>query len=325
MELGIAFSSEELGPNEIVRSAVLAEQLGFGTVWVSDHYHPWVDAQGESPFVWSVLGGIATATEQLRTGTGVTCPLIRLHPAIVAQAAATAQVMFSGRFWLGVGTGEALNEHILGDKWPEAPVRLEMLEEAVGVIRALWDGDEHSMRGSHYTVENARIYTRPDRPPPIMVSAFGEKATEVAARIGDGLVNTSPDRDAVQAFEAHGGRGKPKLAQAKVCFARSADAAADLAFERWPTSGLSGQLSQELATPKLFEQAVSVLRKEDVVAHMPLGPDAQTHIDALKAYEDAGYDELYVTQIGPEQEAFLRFYADEVRPALTPSRVRRSA
>jgi G6PDH family F420-dependent oxidoreductase len=325
MELGIAFSSEELRPNEIVRAAALAEELGFATVWVSDHYHPWIDAQGESPFVWSVLGGIATATERLRAGTGVTCPLIRIHPAIVAQAAATAQVMFDGRFWLGVGTGEALNEHIFGDKWPEAPVRLEMLEEAVGVIRALWDGEEHSIRGPHYTVENARLYTRPDRPPPIMVSAFGAKATELAARIGDGLVNTSPDREAVESFEAAGGRGKPKFAQAKVCFAPTADAAADLAFERWPTSGLSGQLSQELATPTLFEQAVSVLRQEDVVKDTPLGPDAQTHIDALKEYEKAGYDECYVTQIGPEQEAFLRFYAEEVRPAFTATSARRSA
>jgi coenzyme F420-dependent glucose-6-phosphate dehydrogenase len=316
MEFGVALSSEELGPNEIVRCAALAEELGLPIAWVSDHFHPWIDAQGESPFVWGALGGIACSTERLRVGTGVTCPTMRIHPAIVAQAAATAQCMFEGRFFLGVGSGEALNEHILGQKWPEAPVRLDMLEEAVQVIRMLWDGEEHSHYGGYYTVENARIYTLPDVPPKIMVSAFGDKALGVAARIGDGLVTTSPDRDAAEQFEKLAGKGKPKLGQLKVCWARSAEEAADLAFERWPTSGLSGQLSQELATPKLFEQAVSVLHKEDVVKSFPLGPDPQPHIEALKEYVQAGYDEVYITQVGTQQEEFLRFYTSEVLPAV---------
>jgi G6PDH family F420-dependent oxidoreductase len=186
VELGIGFSSEELGPNEIVRAAALAEELGFTTAWVSDHYHPWIDAQGESPFVWSVLGGIASTTEDLRVGTGVTCPTMRIHPAIVAQATATAQCMFEGRFWFGVGSGEALNEHILGQKWPEASIRLAMLDEAVTVIRALWKGEQYSHYGDYYTVENARLYTTPSAPPPIIVSAFGSKSVELAARIGTG-------------------------------------------------------------------------------------------------------------------------------------------
>src|SRR2546423_116938 len=153
MELGIGFSSEELGPNEIVRAAALAEEVGFTAAWVSDHYHPWIDAQGESPFVWSVLGGIAQATERLRLGTGVTCPIMRIHPAILAQAAATTQRMCDGRFWFGVGSGEALNEHIVALKWPEADVRLAMLEEAVDVIRTLWRGGVHSHYGRFFTVE----------------------------------------------------------------------------------------------------------------------------------------------------------------------------
>ena len=251
---------------------------------------------------------------------------MRIHPAIIAQAAATAQCMFEGRFFLGVGTGEALNEHILGQKWPEAPVRLEMLEEAVEVMRTLWDGKEHSHYGRYYTVENARIYTLPDVPPPIMVSAFGDQALELAARIGDGLVTTSPDREAVETFEKRSGGGKRKLAQVKVCWARSADEAADLAFERWPTSGLSGQLSQELATPTLFEQAVSVLHKEDVVKSFPLGPDPEPHVQALREYVTAGYDEVYITQVGTQQEEFLRFYANEVLPAVaSDQQSRRSA
>jgi len=186
MELGIAFSSEELGPNEIVRYAAPAEEAGFGTAWVSDHFHPWIAAQGSSPFVWSVLGGIAHATESIRFGTGVTCPTVRIHPAVIAQAAATAQCMFDGRFWLGVGSGEALNEHIVGARWPEATVRLAMLEEAIEIIRALWQGDQKSHYGEHFTVENARIYTLPETLPPIVVSAFGEASVALAARCGDG-------------------------------------------------------------------------------------------------------------------------------------------
>ena len=313
--IGIGFSSEELGPNRIVDCAAHAEHAGFTTAWVSDHYHPWIDSQGESPFVWSVLGGIARATDRLRVGTGVTCPIMRIHPAVLAHAAATTQHMFDGRFWFGVGTGEALNEHILGQKWPEASVRLEMMEEAIAVIRQLWDGEQHSWHGKYFTVENARIYTLPDTPPPIMVSAFGPKAMEVAARCGDGLVSTKPDPDLLAQFDAAGGTGKPRLAQLKVCWGRSRDEAADLAFEKWPTSGLNGELSQELPTPKHFEQATSVLHKEDVVEQFPLGPDAKEHIDAVRKYIDAGYDEIYVTQVGDEQESFIDFYAQEVVPA----------
>lgn len=314
MEIGIGFSSEELGPREIVRYARQAEEAGFGIAWVSDHYHPWIDAQGESPFVWSVLGGIAHATDQLRVGTGVTCPTFRTHPAVIAQAAATAQCMFEGRFWLGVGSGEALNEHILGQKWPEASIRLEMLEEAIEIMRDLWRGERYSHYGTYFTVENARIYTLPERPPPVMVSAFGRKSLDLALRLGDGLVSTKPDRELLAQFDDASG-GKPKLGQVKVCWAPSEAQAADLAYERWPTSGLSGELSQELPTPQHFEQAVSVLRKEDVVSSFPLGPDPQRHVDALVEYAEAGYDEVYVTQVGPDQAPFIEFYAREVIPA----------
>jgi G6PDH family F420-dependent oxidoreductase len=318
MELGVGFSSEELRPREIVRAAALAEEAGFTRAWVSDHFHPWIDAQGESPFVWSVLGGIAHATERLRVGTGVTCPIMRIHPAVLAQAAATTQCMFEGRFWFGVGTGEALNEHIVARKWPETDVRLAMLEEAVGIIRALWRGDTLSHYGTHFSVENARIYTLPDAPPPIYVSAFGPKSVEVAARIGDGLVSTKPDPESLERYEAHGGGG-PKLGQLKVAFAPSVEAAQDLAYERWPTSGLSGELSQELPSPKHFQQAASSLRKEDVVGAFPCGPDASVHLAAVRRYLEAGYDEVYVTQVGPDQEGFLRFYQRDVLPELARS------
>jgi G6PDH family F420-dependent oxidoreductase len=315
MELGVAFSSEELGPNEIVRYAARAEEAGFTTGWVSDHYHPWIDAQGSSPFVWSVLGGIATATERIRFGTGVTCPTVRVHPAVIAQAAATTQCMFEGRFWFGVGSGEALNEHITGAKWAEARIRLEMLEEAIEVVRLLWKGETASHYGKHYTVENARIYTLPETLPPIIVSAFGPASTELAARCGDGFVSTKPDSDLLAHYARAGGRG-PKLAQVKVVWAPSVGAAEDLAYELWPTSGLVGELSQELPTPAHFEQAARPLHREDIVSSFPCGPDPRKHIEAINKYRDAGYDEVYVTQVGPDQEGFLDFYQREILPAV---------
>ena len=205
--IGYTLSSEEFGPRELVGLARRAEEVGFDFLSISDHYHPWVDRQGNSPFVWAVLGGVAEATQQIEVGTGVTCPTTRIHPAIVAQAAATAATMLEGRFFLGVGSGENLNEHILGDRWPETDVRQERLAEAVEVIRLLWEGGLTSHHGRHYTVENARLYTLPDRLPPIIVAAAGPQATELAGRIGDGFFGLVPDREVIEQFEAAGGGG----------------------------------------------------------------------------------------------------------------------
>ena len=191
MRIGLFLSSEEFGPRELVDLAIRGEQAGFSGLWISDHYHPWIDEQGHSPFVWSTIGAIAQATD-LPLGTGVTCPTIRMHPAIVAHAAATSAILLEGRFTFGVGSGEALNEHVLGDRWPTADERLEMLEEAVDVMRKLWTGEVVDHHGRHYTVENARIYDTPDTPPPVLVSGFGPKAIRLAARIGEGFVTTSP-------------------------------------------------------------------------------------------------------------------------------------
>src|SRR5579871_624043 len=316
MKIGIGLSSEELDAHAIVEAAQHAEAAGFDNAWVSDHYHPWLDAQGESPFVWSVLGAIAQSTEMLRVGTGVTCPTFRIHPAVIAQAAATTQCMFDGRFWLGVGSGEALNEHILAEKWPATDVRLEMLEEAIEIIRALWRGEQYSHYGEYFRVENARIYTLPASPPPIYVSAFGAKSLELAQRVGDGFVTTQPDADAVASFRDKAGAEKPTLCQVKVCWAPTADEAADLAFEKWPTSGLSGELSQDLPTPSHFAQAVSVLEKRQVTSNFALGPDPNAHVQALQPYIDAGFDEIYITQVGPRQVEFIDFFASEVAPLL---------
>src|SRR5436305_7778312 len=204
MKIGYFLSSEETAPRELVRQATMAEQAGFDGLWISDHFHPWNDEQGHSGFVWSTIGAIAQATD-LRLTTAVTCPTIRTHPAVIAQAAATSAVLLEGRFTLGLGSGEALNEHILGDRWPQADERLEMLEEAVQVIRTLWQGGMQSHRGIHYEVQNARIYDLPETLPKILVSGFGEKSTKLAAQIGDGYATTSPNEEMIGLYRSEGG------------------------------------------------------------------------------------------------------------------------
>jgi G6PDH family F420-dependent oxidoreductase len=313
MEIGYSLASEELHPTDMVRAAQRAEEIGFRSAWLSDHFHPWIDRQGQSPFVWSVIGGIAATTE-LRVGTAVTCPLIRMHPAIVAHAAATSAAMMPGRFSLGVGTGEALNEHILGDRWPPADVRLEMLDEAVAVMRKLWKGGQQSHEGKHYRVENARLYTLPAEPVPVMVSGFGPKAAELAARIGDGYVGSAPDDDLLATFDEAGGAGKPKFAGMKVCWAEDDAEARRTAHELWPNLGLPGQLSQELALPSFFEQAVESVDEDDVTSKVACGPDPERHLEMIRKYAEAGYDEVFIHQIGADQDGFLRFYGEEVLP-----------
>jgi coenzyme F420-dependent glucose-6-phosphate dehydrogenase len=223
LEYGYNLSSEEHSPNDLVKNARRAEEIGFDFALVSDHYHPWLDRQGHSAFVWSVIGAVAHATERLRLGTGVTCPIMRIHPAIIAQAAATSAAMMPGRFFLGIGSGENLNEHILGDHWPPAPIRLEMLEEAVEIIRMLWEGEEASYYGTFYTVEDARIYTLPDELPPIYMASSGEISAQLAGRIADGLIGTAPLKKVMENFDKGGGTGKPRYGKVDVCWAPSVE------------------------------------------------------------------------------------------------------
>jgi coenzyme F420-dependent glucose-6-phosphate dehydrogenase len=315
-EFGYALSSEEHPPQDLVRNARLAEDAGFTFALVSDHYHPWTDEQGHSPFVWTVIGGIAQATERLRLGTGVTCPTIRTHPAIIAQAAATSAAMMPGRFFLGVGSGENLNEHILGDRWPAASERIEMMEEAIDVMRLLWQGGYKSHRGRHYVVDTARIYTLPDEPPPVMVAAAGPLAADVAGRIGDGLVSTAPDREVMESFEASGGAGKPRYGQITVCWAATEENGKATARRIWPNAAITGELSQELPLPKHFEQAAQMVTPDDLAEKIPVGPDTGRYVEAVREYENAGFDHIYFHQIGRDQDGFFRFWREELRPAL---------
>jgi coenzyme F420-dependent glucose-6-phosphate dehydrogenase len=311
-ELGFALSSEDHPPQALVRQAALAERAGFTFALVSDHYHPWVDAQGESPFVWSTLGGIAEATEKIRVGTGVTCPMIRIHPAIVAQAAATVAAMMPGRFFLGVGTGENLNEHVLGDRWPLPDERLEMLEEAVEVMRLLWRGGEQTHRGRHYTVDHARVYTLPDDPPDVYVAGSAPKAAELAGRIGDGFISTAPDAELVKAF----GNGKPKVGMMHCAFDEDAKKGLERATRLWPNLALKGPLGQDLATPSDFEEAAAMVDEEDVAETTPHGPDPEPYLEQIRKYDEAGFTHVYMHQIGDNQDEFADFARRELMPRL---------
>jgi G6PDH family F420-dependent oxidoreductase len=310
MELGYFLSSEEHGPRELIAFAQAVERSGLNSVLISDHFHPWLDEQGQSPFVWSVIGGIAATTE-LRITTGVTCPTVRIHPAVVAQAAATSALLAPGRFRLGVGSGENLNEHILGGVWPPVAERLQMLEEAIEVMRKLWTGRTVTHRGAHYTVASAHVYSVPNTPPPVLVSAFGPKATSLAARVGEGLVNVRPDADLVRQYRDEGGGG-PVVGAMKVCWAATAEEGVRTAHRLWRTEALPGQLAQELPMPRHFSQATELVTEQMIADAIPCGPDPEPHIAAIERYRDAGFDELYVNQIGKDQEGFLRFFNAEV-------------
>jgi coenzyme F420-dependent glucose-6-phosphate dehydrogenase len=322
MEIGYSLSSEEHRPLDLVAYARRAEEAGFSFALISDHFHPWVDRQGESPFVWGVLGALATATTKIRLGTGVTCPTIRLHPAIVAQAAATAACLLPDRFFLGVGTGENLNEHILGDRWPSAAERREMLREAIEVMRELWNGELCSYDGRYYVVDNARVYTLPASEIEVMVAAGGPEAAELAAEAGDGLVSTAPDAELVDRYAKGGGEG-PRFGQLTVCWAESEADARATALEWWPNAGLRGTLSQELPLPSHFEAAAEMVTEDDVADVVVCGPDEDDHLERIEAFAQAGFDHVYVHQVGPDQEGFFEFYEQRVLAGareLTPRR-----
>jgi G6PDH family F420-dependent oxidoreductase len=314
-EFGYALSSEEHPPKDLVAHARAAEEAGFTFALISDHFHPWIDRQGHSPFVWGVLGAIAQETDRLVVGTGVTCPTVRIHPVIIAQAAATAAALMPDRFFLGVGTGENLNEHVVGRGWPSLEVRTEMLEEAVAIIRELWTGELVNHRGPHYTVENARLYTLPEHLPPICLAAGGPKAAAQAGRIGNGLIGTGPERSLVSAYREAGGDG-PKFGQVTICWADTEEQARRTARESWPNVAIHGEASQELSLPSHFEALTASVTEDQVAESVSCGPDPEVHLNKIRPYLDAGFDRVYIHQIGPDQMGFLEFARRALLPAL---------
>ena len=316
MELGYFLSSEEQPPDKLISSSARAEEAGFQFIVISDHFHPWVSQQGQSPFVWSVLGAIAQATKRVSVGTAVTCPIMRIHPAVIAQAAATVTAMMPGRFFLGIGTGEYLNEHVLGHPWPDTNIRQEMLVEAVFILRELWKGEEFSHYGAYYTVSDARIYTLPEEPPAIYMAASGQKSAALAGEIADGFISTTSGNELVRAFKENGGADKPCFGSIKVCWAKSVENAKEAMRQWWPVSALSGRLHTDLPTPKHFEDAVELMGEPHLPEDAILGPDPEPYLHALQSLQDEGYDHIYIHQVGPDQEGFLQFFQDKLLPAL---------
>lgn len=311
-DIGINLASEAHGPDELIDIATRAEDAGFDFAVVSDHYHPWISKQGNSPFVWSTLGGLGRETDELRIGTAVTCPIIRVHPAIVAQAAATAATMLDGRFFLGVGTGERLNEHVTGERWPEHEVRLDMLAEAIDVMRSLWTGENVSHHGERFTVENAKLFTLPEVSPDVVVSGLGPKTAKAAGELGDGFIATSAKQELVDHYENSGGDG-PRYGGTMVSWAENEDEAVTNAYEWWPNTAAKG-VGQELPTPKHFEQAVQLVSKEDVARSVVIGNDPQDYLDEIQEYVNAGFDHVYLHQTGPNQAEFVDFAEREILP-----------
>lgn len=316
IELGYFLSSEEHKPNQLIDHAQMAEQSGFNFIVISDHFHPWVSEQGQSSFVWSVLGGIAHATKKVKIGTAVTCPIMRIHPALVAQAAATVADMMPGRFFLGLGTGEYLNEHIFGDAWPRYEMRKDMLVEAIHIMRELWKGEEYSYDGNYFTVRDARIYTLPDELPPIYVAASGPDSAEMAGELSDGLISTSSGDEVVKAFKKHGGSAKPCIGSVKVCWAKSQEAAKKTLEKEWPVSALSGRLHVDLPAPKHFEDAVEAMGKVEIPQDSVFGPKPEPYIKAIQSLQENGFDHIYMHQVGPDQEGFLDFFKSTLLPLL---------
>jgi G6PDH family F420-dependent oxidoreductase len=321
MQIGYKLAAEGFGPAELVRQAVLAERAGFDFVEISDHFHPWLDNQGHSPFAWSVLGSIAAKTERIGLATGVTCPIVRYHPAIIAQAAATLALLSNGRFTLGVGSGERLNEHVVGRGFPDAVhVRHAMLREALEIIRLLWQGGYRSYEGTYLRLEDARVFDLPPEPPPLAVAAGGQEAARIAAELGDGLFATEPKPEIVGTYRDAGGAG-PHYAEVPMAWAPDEQTGARAAWEtsRWAATGW--KVMSELPNPVNFAAASATVRESDIREKFACGPDPARYVDVAQAYVDAGFDRLVTQNAGPDPDGFIEFYQAELDArlrALTP-------
>lgn len=315
VQIGYTLSSEEFTALELVENAIKAEELGFAFASISDHFHPWMDSQGHSPFVWSVLGGIAARTSTIPVMTGVTPLSHHYHPTIVAQAVATVADMMPGRFSFGIGTGEALNEHITGETWPPVSIRQEMMVESLEIIRELWEGNYTTVEGAYYTVHNAKLYTLPRQLPPVIMSATGPESATIAGEIADALVSTAPNKEAVQAFQAAGGKGKPVYGQIHICYDEDEEKAKQVALDKWGYTVLGGQASQELSIPKHYQEAIESFATPDLVAESVVcGPDVERIHKEIQTYVDAGFTHVYLHQVGPNQQGFFEMATRDILP-----------
>ncbi|MGM9463619.1 LLM class F420-dependent oxidoreductase [Streptomyces murinus] len=317
VRIGYTMMTEQAGPRELVEHVVGAEEAGFDFSVISDHYFPWLRAQGHSSYAWSVLGAAAQATSRIPLMTYVTCPIRRYHPAVVAQKATTVQLLSEGRFRLGLGAGENLNEHVVGGGWPPVDVRHEMLEEAVEIIRALFGGEHVTHHGRHYQVESAKLWDVPEQPPPIGIAVSGEQSCRLAGERGDLLIATEPKPELLAAFDRHGGRGKPRVGQLPVSYDPDRDTAVKRAHAQFRWFGLGWKVNAELPHPDSFESATRFVTPDDVAASIPCGDDPDAFVEAVRPYARAGFEELALVQIGGDtQPEFLRWSAKTLLPAL---------
>jgi G6PDH family F420-dependent oxidoreductase len=317
VDLGYTMMCEQAGPKQLVHDVVLAEEAGFDFAVISDHYSPWLASQGHAPYAWSVLGAAAQATNRIPLMTYVTCPTVRYHPAVVAQKAATMQLLSDGRFSLGLGAGENLNEHVVGRGWPMPATRHEQLTEAVEIIRRLWEGGDVTYRGRHFSVDAARIWDLPDALPPLGIAVSGPESCALAGRHADLMVAVEPDADLGRQFDAAGGAGKPRVGQVPVSYDTDEGTARKRAHEqfRWFAGGWP--VNAELPGPSGFEAASASVREEDVAVQIPCGPDVARHVEAVKAFVDAGFDQVALVQIGgAHQDEFVAWAAAELLPAV---------
>ncbi|WP_131739826.1 TIGR03557 family F420-dependent LLM class oxidoreductase [Actinomadura roseirufa] len=317
MEFGYTLLCEQTPPKQLVEDLVEAEAAGFGYSVISDHYFPWLEDMGHSAYAWSVLGALAQATERIPLMTFVTCPIMRYHPAVVAQKAATMGVLSDGRFTLGLGAGENLNEHVVGRGWPSVDVRHEMFTEAVEIIRALFGGGYVSYRGRHFTVDSARLYDLPEQPVPIGMAAGSARAGRLAAEHGDVFISDRPVGDVVEIFKEEGGAGKPVYGQIPVSYGHDLKEAKERAHRTWRFSAAGWKVMAELPGPKNFEAAAGTVRPEDIAESVPCGDDVSRYVEAVQQWADAGFTHVAFCQSGGDNQKEFRAWAEaELLPVL---------
>lgn len=315
-QFGYSMLTEQRSPKDVVSDAIYAEQAGFDFGLMSDHYHPWLEAQGHSPYAWSVLGAVAHATEQLELMTFVTAPIIRYHPAVVAQKAATVGLLSDGRFTLGLGAGEQLNEHVVGAGFPAVDIRHEMLAEAVEVIRKLFAGGYVTHRGKYYDVESAKLFDLPETPPKIGIAVSGKESCQLAGRVADLMIGTEPNPDVIKMFSDAGGQGKPVVGQVPVCWGNDENACRKLAHEQFSWSMGGWKIQAELPNTVNFEAFAQMVREEDIAENIACGPHTGKIVQSVKPFIDAGYTHVSLVQIGPEQKEFAEYFRSELGPEL---------
>ncbi|MFG2007221.1 TIGR03557 family F420-dependent LLM class oxidoreductase [Spirillospora sp. NPDC048911] len=318
MKFGYTLLCEQTPPKQLIDDLVGAEEVGFDYSVISDHYFPWLEEeQGHSAYVWSVLGALAQATDAIPLMTFVTCPIMRYHPAVVAQKAATVGILSDGRFTLGLGSGENLNEHIVGRGWPSVDVRHEMFTEAVEIIKELFGGGYVNYRGRHFTVDSAKIFDLPERPVPIGMAAAGPRAGRLAAKYADAFISDQPVGDVLKLFNENGGSGKPAYGQIPISYGTDADEAKEIAHRYWKFSAPGWKVMAELPGPKGFEAASETVRPDDVAKAAPYGDDVERYVQAVQQWADAGFTHISFCQSGHDRQKDFRRWAEvELLPEL---------